>query len=144
MKVERTSTIAAPPQRLYDVVMDAARLEDWVTIHQELFDAPSGPLENGSTLTQCLKLAGQKFKVHWTVVENKPCERVVWEGQGPVGSRARVVYEFEADGDGTRFSYMNEYNLPGGPLGRMAGPAVKRMTAKELDGSLERLRKLVE
>ncbi len=144
MKVERTVEIAAPPERLYEVVMDPDRLEDWVTIHHHLEDAPSGRLRKGSTLTQCLKLAGKKFKVRWTVVENDPCTRVVWEGHGPVASHARVVYEFEGNGGGTTFSYRNEYDLPGGALGRIAGRAVSRVTQKELDGSLQRLRSLVE
>lgn len=145
MKVERTVTIDAPPRRVYDVVMDARRLEDWVTIHHHLEDAPRGPLERGSNLTQYLKLAGQRFKVRWTVVENDPCRRVVWEGRGPVASHARVVYEFAPDGDGrTRFSYSNEYDLPGGVLGRIATRTVSKVTAKELDGSLTRLKRLVE
>ena len=144
MKVERTVEIAAPPERLYEVVMDPGRLEDWVTIHHHLEDAPDGRLRKGSKLTQCLKLAGKKFNVRWTVVENDPCTRVVWEGHGPVASHARVVYEFEGNGAGTRFSYRNEYDLPGGALGRIAGRAVSRVTQKELDGSLQRLRSLVE
>ena len=80
MKVERDIRIDAPPQRVYDVVMDPRRLEDWVTIHDHLEDAPDGALKKGSKLTQILKLAGRKFHVRWTVVENAPCERVVWEG----------------------------------------------------------------
>ena len=144
MKVERTVNIDAPPEKVYDVVMDAGRLEDWVTIHHHLEDAPDGPLRKGSKLTQTLKLAGKKFNVRWTVVENDPCVRVVWEGRGPVASHARVVYEFEGNGQGTTFSYRNEYDLPGGPFGRMAGRAVSRVTQKELEGSLQRLRSLVE
>ena len=144
MKVERTVRIAAPPERLYDVVMDPSRLGDWVTIHQYLEDAPNGPLKKGSKLTQCLKLAGKKFKVRWTVVENEPCDRVVWEGRGPVASHARVVYGFEGNGDVTTFSYLNEYDLPGGALGRVAGRAVSRVTQKELEGSMRRLKSLVE
>jgi uncharacterized membrane protein len=144
MKVERTVNIDAPPEKVYDVVMDAGRLEDWVTIHHHLEDAPDGPLRKGSKLTQTLKLAGKKFNVRWTVVENDPCVRVVWEGRGPVASHARVVYEFEGNGGGTTFSYLNEYDLPGGALGRIAGRAVSRVTQKELEGSLRRLRSLVE
>jgi carbon monoxide dehydrogenase subunit G len=144
MKVERTVEIAAPPERVYDVVMDPARLEDWVTIHHHLEDAPNGPLKKGSKLTQVLRLAGKKFNVRWTVVENDPCVRVVWEGRGPVASRARVVYELEGNGAGTKFSYRNEYDLPGGALGRIAGRAVSRVTQKELEGSLQRLKSLVE
>jgi carbon monoxide dehydrogenase subunit G len=144
VKVERSIELAASPQRVYDVVMDPSQLEDWVTIHHHLEDAPNGPLKKGSKLTQWLKLAGKKFIVRWTVVENDPCIRVVWEGRGPVTSHARVVYELEGNGDGTTFSYLNEYELPGGALGRIAGRAVARVTQKELEGSLQRLKSLVE
>jgi len=144
MRVERDIEIAAPPERVYDLVMNPRRLEDWVTIHHHLEEAPEGNLERGSQLTQCLKLAGRRFHVRWTVVENDACRRVVWDGKGPVHSHARVVYEFEPNRDGTRFSYTNEFDLPGGVLGRMAGSAVRRVTAKELDTTLKRLKHLVE
>ena len=144
MKVERSTRVAAPPKSLYDVIMDPGRLEDWVTIHHNLEGSPPSPLRKGSKLTQCLKLAGKTFKVHWTVVENEPCERVRWEGRGPVASKARVEYRFEPHGEGTEFFYLNEYDLPGGALGRVAGKAVARVTQRELDGSLQRLKSLVE
>jgi carbon monoxide dehydrogenase subunit G len=144
VRVERTAHIAAPPQAVYDVVMDPQRLEDWVTVHDHLEGAPKAPLKKGSQLTQTLKLAGRRFKVKWRVVENDPCEHVVWEGRGPVGSHARVEYGFKSNDGGTDFSYVNEYDLPGGPLGRVAGRAVSRVTQKEVDGSLQRLKRLVE
>jgi uncharacterized membrane protein len=144
MKVSHRERVAAPAKDLYDVVMDPRRLEDWVTIHHHLEGSPPVTLRKGSKLTQCLRLAGKKFKVHWTVVENKPCKRVVWEGRGPVASQCRVEYLFDGDGDGTEFSYSNEYELPAGPLGRFAGRAVSRVTQKEVEGSLRRLKALVE
>jgi uncharacterized membrane protein len=144
VRVERELKIKASPEALYEVVMDPRCLERWVTIHRALEDAPGGQLRKGSTLTQCLKLAGKGFKVRWTVVENERAKRVVWEGRGPARSKAKVIYEFAPDGDATTFFYANEYDLPGGPVGRMAGPMVKRVTAGELSESLERLRALVE
>lgn len=145
MKVEREIDMAAPPEKVYDVVMDPRCLERWVSIHDSLDEAPAGQLRQGSKLAQCLKLAGRKFHVRWTVVENDPAKRVVWEGKGPVRSRARVEYEFEQNGDdGTHFSYSNEYHLPGGPLAGMAGPVVRRVTGKELDKSLKALKAFVE
>jgi carbon monoxide dehydrogenase subunit G len=144
VRVERTIHIAAPPRAVYDVVMDPARLEQWVTIHDHLEGGSASPLEKGSKLTQILRLAGRRFKVHWHVVENQPCEHVVWEGRGPVASHARVEYRFDSNEGGTEFSYVNEYDLPGGPLGRFAGRALARVTQKELDGSLQRLKQLVE
>jgi uncharacterized membrane protein len=144
VKVERTVEIAAPAERVYEVVMDPSRLEDWVTIHHHLEDAPNGQLKQGSKLTQWLRLAGKKFRVRWTVVENEPCRRVVWEGRGPVGSHAHIEYGFTARDGRTDFSYLNRYDLPGGWLGRFAGRTVARVTQKELEGSLQRLKSLVE
>jgi carbon monoxide dehydrogenase subunit G len=144
VKVERTIDIAAPPERIYEVVMDPRHLEDWVSIHEALMEAPEGELKKGSELVQCLKLAGRKFNVHWKVVEDDCPKRVVWEGQGPVHSHAKVVYELERNGDGTRFSYMNQFDLPGGPLGKLAGRSVAGVARKEADRTLERLKKLIE
>lgn len=144
MKVKRTVELAAPPERVYDLVMDPSRLGDWVTIHHGLEGSPPDRLESGSRLTQWLKIAGRRFKVRWTVIENEPRVRVVWEGRGPVATHARVEYRFTRDADGTRFSYVNEYELPGGPLGRLAGRTLARVTAKELDETLQRLKSLVE
>jgi carbon monoxide dehydrogenase subunit G len=144
MRVERTTHIAASPQKVYDVVMDPQRLADWVTIHHRLEGQPRTPLKKGSELTQYLKLAGRRFKVDWHVVENAPCEHVVWEGRGPLASHARVEYRFDSNNGGTDFSYVNEYDLPGGALGRVAGRAVSHVTQKEVDGSLQRLKQLVE
>ena len=146
MREERTIEIGAPPERVYELVMDPHRLGEWVTIHDHLEDAPSGSLKKGSKLTQILKLAGRRFHVRWTVVENEPCERVVWEGRGPVGSHAKVIYEFgdSSNGSHTDFHYINEYDLPGGPLGRIAGRGVARVTQKELDATLQKLKRITE
>jgi carbon monoxide dehydrogenase subunit G len=144
VKVERRTRIAASPERVYEVVMDPQRLEEWVTIHHSLRGAPDGELAEGSELVQCLRLAGKKFDVHWTVVEDDCPNHVVWRGRGPVRSEATVVYDFERDGEGTEFAYTNEYKLPGGMLGKFGARATSRFTARELDRSLERLKELLE
>jgi carbon monoxide dehydrogenase subunit G len=144
MKVERTIEIACTPEEVYEAVMDPQRLDDWVTIHAGLKNAPSGELKQGSELTQSLKLAGRRFDVHWEVVQDDCPNRVVWEGRGPAHSKAKVVYDFDGNGDATTFSYMNEYTLPGGALGRLAGRAFGHTAGREADRSLERLKALCE
>lgn len=144
MKVQEDVELKASPEAVYDLIADPDRLEEWVTIHDELLECTAGGLKKGSELTQCLRLAGQRFKVRWKVVESDRPHRLVWEGRGPMRSKAKVINELKATDQGTRFSYTNEYNLPGGPLGKMAGPVVRRVTSGELQRSLEQLRKLVE
>jgi uncharacterized protein YndB with AHSA1/START domain len=144
-KLEREIDIEAPPEQVYDVVTDPRCLGEWVTIQEELEEAPDGDLEAGDTLRQRMKVAGRRFRLSWTVVEADRPTRVVWEGKGPLGSKAKAVYELASDGDGgTRFSYLNEYALPGGPAGKLAGRAIVKASGREADRTLKRLKELVE
>ena len=144
MRIERTVDIDAPPESVYKVVMDPHRLYEWVSIHEDLPEAPAGELKAGSTLHQRLKIAGQRFSVRWRVVEDDCPRRVVWEGQGPIRTHAQVIYSFERRDGGTRFAYVNEYEIPGGAAGRFAGRAVTRTAEREMDRSLDRLKALLE
>jgi uncharacterized protein YndB with AHSA1/START domain len=138
--------IAAPPEAVWDVLMDPHRLGDWVTTHVALGDETPAELEEGSSFEQKLKVGGPGFKVTWKVVEAECPRRVEWNGDGPAGSGARVVYELEPAGDdATKFSYENEFKLPGGALGRLAGRTVGAAAAKrEAERSLANLKKLIE
>ena len=146
MKVERDITIKAPPEKVWEVLMDAHRLGDWVSIHQRLDDAPDGELGKGDTLTQCLRLMHKNFNVRWTVKEANEPKKAVWDGKGPMRSKAQAIYELESDGDsGTRFHYVNEFKPPMGPLGSFfADHAFQRTSEREADKSLEKLKRLLE
>jgi uncharacterized protein YndB with AHSA1/START domain len=144
-KLEREIEIHASREQVYDVLSDPDCLGEWVTIQEELEEAPDGDLTTGDTLRQRMKVAGRRFRLSWTVVEADPPSRLVWEGKGPMGSKAKAVYELSGNGDGgTRFSYLNEYALPGGPAGKLAGRAIVKASGREADRTLERLKELVE
>ena len=145
-KLEREITIDASRDTVYDVLLDPDCLGEWVTIQEELEEAPEGrDLKPGDELRQRMKVAGARFRLSWTVVESDRPSRVVWKGKGPMGSKATAVYELSENGDGgTRFSYLNEYALPGGPAGRLAGRAIMKASGREADKTLERLKELCE
>ena len=100
----------------------------------------------GSELRQSLNLAGVPLEIEWTVVTAERPSRVLWEGRGPASSRASISYELLPTATGSRFRYANEFELPGGPLGRIAGAALagSQIPVREMDRSLERLRALLE
>lgn len=137
--------IAAPPEHVWEIVMDPRRLADWVTIHRRLGDVPAR-LRRGSTFEQTLNLRGAHLHVVWTVVDLDAPRRAVWEGQGPAHSRASIVYELHPDGEGrTRFEYTNEFKPPGGTLGAVAGRVlVGGLSQREAQRSLQRLKQLAE
>ena len=116
--------------------MDPQRLKDWVSIHEKLEHAPE-TLRKGSTLTQSLKLAGRKFKVDWTVVENDRPTHVVWEGKGPLGSKARAVYDFSESDGGHAFHVQQRVRAArrrAGQDGRARGAQGDRKRAGRLTG----------
>ena len=144
-KLEREIRIDASPEEVYDKLIDPDCLGEWVTIQEELEEAPEGDLEQGDTVVQRMKVAGQSFKVSWRVDEAERPSRIVWTGKGPMGAKARAVYEIESvNGGGSVFTYTNEYDLPGGPVGKIAGSAIVGASGGEADRSLERLKKLIE
>lgn len=144
MKVKRTIEVAAPPARVFELLADPHRLGEWVTIHAGLEEAPAGSLRKGSKLKQALKLAGKEFTVRWTVVDSRKPHRIEWEGRGPARTEARAIYELSPSGEGTRFGYLNEFELPGGVFGKVLGSGFEGKAGREADKSLKRLKKLLE
>jgi carbon monoxide dehydrogenase subunit G len=144
-KLERTIEIDASPEDVYDTLADPSCLGEWVTIQDELVSAPDGLVKKGDEVVQRMKVAGKKFDVAWDVeVADRP-SKVRWTGRGPMGTKARATYELSPNGnDGTRFHYTNEYDLPGGPLGKLAGRAFSAASGHEADRTLRRLKKLIE
>jgi uncharacterized protein YndB with AHSA1/START domain len=144
-KLEREIHIDASAEDVYDTVTDPDCLGEWVTVQEELEEAPSGHVEAGDTLVQRMRVAGKKFRIRWHVDEADRPSRIVWTGRGPLGSKATATYEIRSnDGDGSTFSYTNEYKLPLGPAGKLAGRAIVGASGGEADRSLERLKKLIE
>lgn len=142
--VRESILLAAPPERVWDVVMDPSQLERWVTTHASLEDAAAGPLASGDEFTQKLRLAGKSFRVHWRVTEADRPRLARWAGEGPAGSTANVVYRLSGDDGETRFEYENEFALPGGVLGKAAGGLLAAAPgSREARRSLERLRDLL-
>jgi carbon monoxide dehydrogenase subunit G len=138
-KVTTSIRIAAPPQEVWDVVMDPERLSDWVTIHRGLGDHGTDHME------QTLCLRGVNFHVAWDLVERDEPHIAVWEGRGPARSKAHTAYRITAVDGGSRFDYTNEFKAPFGPLGAVASRAlVGGVPDREATASLERLKAIVE
>jgi carbon monoxide dehydrogenase subunit G len=143
-KLERQIHIDAEPEAVYAKLMDPDCLGEWVTIQDKLLEAPDGDLEQGDELVQRMKVAGRRFKLRWKVKKADRPRKTVWEGRGPLGTKARVTYDLAANDGGTLFTYTNEYDLPGGVAGRIAGKAVVGASGAEADRTLKRLKKLIE
>jgi carbon monoxide dehydrogenase subunit G len=143
--VTASTRIDAPPERVWEVVMDPRQLGEWVTIHRKLVHADDGPPRVGFEMDQRIHLRGVSLEVHWRLVECEPGVKAVWEGRGPARSRARTEYVLSREDGVTCFDYRNEFRPPLGPIGALASRAlVGGMPEREATRTLERLREYVQ
>jgi uncharacterized protein YndB with AHSA1/START domain len=138
--------IDAPPERVWDAMLDPDHLDEWVTIHRRVNHRDPGPPRKGFEMHQTLHVRGASFKVHWTLTEAERPDHATWEGRGPAHSYARTSYRLASrDGGGTRFDYENEFKAPGGILGAAASRVIMGgVPQREANRSLERLKALLE
>lgn len=137
--------IDCPPERVYDAMLDPARLKDWVTIHRRVNRADGGTPHEGYEMEQTLSLRGANFKVRWTLTEADRPDTATWEGRGPAHSYARTSYRLRPRDGGTRFDYENEFKAPGGFVGAAASRAlIGGVPQREATRSLQRLKAMLE
>ncbi|MDQ3678703.1 MAG: SRPBCC family protein [Actinomycetota bacterium] len=137
--------IAAPQQRVWEYIMDADRIDDWVTIVQSIDYADPGPVRTGYRMDQTLCIRGISFKVHWTLKHLDAPNYARWEGEGPARSRAVIEDRLSTRDGVSRFDYHNEFRTPLGALGAAASKAfVGGIPEKEANASLRRLKELLE
>ena len=73
--VQAEIEIDAPIERVWETIMDPARLGDWVTIHKSVKNVSDSPLRRGATMDQAMQVRGLTFRVHWQLVSVDPPTR---------------------------------------------------------------------
>jgi uncharacterized membrane protein len=145
--VKASIEIDAPPDAVYEKVLDPACLSKWVTIHRRVNTSDSGEPRKGYEMNQTLCLRGANFKVQWTLTEAEEGKRATWEGRGPAHSYARTAYRLSPVDGGARthFDYENEFKAPGGIIGAAASRVlVGGVPQREANRSLQNLKSLIE
>ncbi len=143
-KVRTSIDIAASPERVWELVTDLGRLDEWVSIHRDFPTPPPAHVAQGTSFEQTLTVAGTPFSVNWTATEVDGPQRLSWHGTGPAGATAQTTYSLAAAGDGTRFDYDNEFMLPAGKVGEAVSGVVAGQAEREANDSLSRLKALAE
>ena len=105
---------------------------------------PEGDLKKGSRFRQEMKLKGSaEGEVGGRRVPAPRHAR--WQGKAAPGAAARISYDLSEHDGKTRFDYENEFELPAGKVGKLAGRAFNAMSGdREAKRSLARLKELLE
>jgi carbon monoxide dehydrogenase subunit G len=140
--VSRTVVIPRPPEEVFGWLLDADRVPRWMSGVSSY--EVTGPLGPGSRVRQRLEVSGQTVDVDMEIVRYEP-PRAAETRFETNGIDVVNVYTLEGDGDGTRFSYENEFKPPGGFIGNAASRVlVGGVPQREANRSLQRLKALLE
>jgi len=141
--VKRSRRIAAPRERIWDVVSDPYALPRWWPRLQRVEEASADAWTKVLTSDR-----GKPVRADYTRVAAEPPERLEWRqelAETPferILSESRLTIALDADGGATDVALTSRERLRG--LARLGGLMVRRATTKRLDEALERLALTVE
>ena len=140
-KVEKTITINAPAEKIYNYVGNPENLpEVWPSL-VEITDVQSLP-NGGNSNRWAYKMAGIRLEGTSEDTERTPNERIVSKTKGGIESTQTWVVQPEAGG--TKVSFIVEYTVPIPVIGKIAEVIIVKMNDREADTMLANLKLRME
>jgi uncharacterized membrane protein len=144
--IKRSVDIAAPAERVWELLEDVRRLPEYSESTDEVRGAPPRLTAVGQEYLQVGRVLGVKLTSRWRVTALEPGRLLGNEGSLAPGVRYALTQRLEPlPGGGTRLWIEIDYTVPGGALGRLAARAgAERRAAREAQAVLDGIRATVE
>ena len=135
--LQHTITIAAPPERVWAVLIDVERWPERIPTVDEVERLDDGPLKVGSRT----RLRQPKLpEAVWTVTELTDGKSYTWEQKSP-GVTGVAAHLVEPHPDGTRLTLSLGIS---GPLGGIGWLFTKKLAKQYVETEAETIRKFAE
>ena len=139
--------IRAPIEKVFARVAQHDRCADWLEFVSSASYTSEQRVGTGTSAYHTGQIMGRKMGWEGIVVEWVESERVVWQASSgePEKMRMKALNWVKREDGGTRYGLEVEYVLPYPLLGKLMDILmVKRVVARSIQKSLERLRTVVE
>jgi uncharacterized protein YndB with AHSA1/START domain len=140
-KVEKSITINAPAEKIFDYWTEPANLPEFWPSVVEVKDRQRLP-NGGNTFRWVYKMAGVRFEGTSEDVEYIANQRTVTKNTGGIESTIRMT--LQPEGDGTKVTFENEYTVPIPVLGKLAEAAIVKLNQNETELLLANLKVRME
>ena len=140
---EVSTVIEAPIERVWEFVDKPENEVLWQSNATERVVLTEGPIEKGTHIRLVDRFLGQRMESEWEVVEHHPYYRLDRTVSGPI--HLESSWRLEPVENGTLFSMDIETGEGlGGMFGKLTEPLVLRMTRRDFEANLGKLKDLIE
>ncbi|MFE5501313.1 SRPBCC family protein [Amycolatopsis japonica] len=140
-KVNVSKELAASQDKVWAVIANPSRFEEWMTLHTKWKEEPPTELGKGSQITEVLTIMGMANTITWTVDAYDAPNSFTISGTGMAGAKLNFTLSVEAKGDSSIATVESEF-VSQMMVGAIGG-AIERNAAKELEASLTKLADLI-
>ncbi len=146
MRVERSIEIAAPPEKIWPFLVEPENILKWCITFKK-FEYTSEQCSGVGTPFYIEEKAGPMplMKLNFTVTEWAENEKLAFSmtsGTGVKGYEQRWIVEVTPTG--SRFTFMEDVELPFGIIGKLMGLVGQRSSEAHVREMLAKLKSLVE
>lgn len=139
--VNVATELPAPPEKVWAVLADPNRFEDWLTIHQGWRSELPTEVGVGTQLSEIVTVMGMANKIDWTVEEYQEPSSMRISGTGMAGVQVSFTLAVEPSGSGSVAKIDAEFT--GQMVVGALGTAVEKNSKAELEKSVAKLAELV-
>lgn len=139
--VNVATELPAPPEKVWAVLADPNKFEDWLTIHQGWRGDIPAEVGVGTQLSEIVTVMGMANKIDWTVQEYDPPSSMKIAGAGMAGVQVSFTLSVESSGEWSTAKIDAEFT--GQMVVGALGTAVEKNSKAELEKSLAKLGELL-
>ena len=145
MKVERSVEIAASPEKIWPFLVEPEKILQWYIPLQRFEYSSEQRSSIGAPLCFEEKVAGRLMKLSCVVTEWVENERFAFRmTSGSMMKRYEERWTVATTSSGSKFTFMEQGELPYGIVGKVIEPLAQRMSGSTIDKILVKLKSLVE
>ncbi|MEV0251765.1 SRPBCC family protein [Nocardia sp. NPDC050712] len=128
--------------KLWAVLSDPRRFEEWMTVHTKWKSEPPAQLAQGATLSEVLTIMGMANTIEFTVDKYDAPNSTTFSGVGMAGAKISFTLTVEAKGPDASVATLDTEFISQMMVGAIGG-AIERASTKELVTSLDKLAELL-
>ena len=145
MRVQRSIEIAALPERIWPFLVEPEKILKWCITLQKFEYTSEQRRGVGTTIYFEEKAGGPLMKLNFTVTEWVDNERLAFNmTSGNFAKGYEQRWTLEATPSGSRFTFMEDFKLPYGIIGKILGLFARFGSQANVEKMLAKLKSLAE